>query len=148
MTRRYARRDGVYAPPAATETAEHAALFDWLARMRPAYPALAYAIHVPNEGRRAPWKAARMGISAGVPDVLVLCPSRDGRAHGLAIELKGPRGRTTPAQDAWLSRLAAAGWLTYVEVLAVPGDWTRVAVAIADHVGAPGAADPSWRVGA
>lgn len=128
-----------------SEAMEHAALFAWVAADRSAWPALAHVIHVPNEGRRAPWMAARMGISAGVPDVLVLHPSADGRHGGMAIELKAGRGMPTAAQGAWIDRLAAVGWRAYVHTSRNPGDWVRAAVAIADHLGTPGAVPDDWR---
>lgn len=138
------RRDGNHAL-SVSEAAEHSALFAWAAANRGACPELEYVIHVPNEGKRAPWAAARMGISAGVPDVLVLHPSADGQFAGLAVELKAGRGKPTAEQSAWVSRLIAVGWLAYVHTSRAPGEWTRVAVAIAEHLGAPWTVPAEWR---
>lgn len=120
------------APP---EAAEHAALFEWIYAHEGRYPALGLAFHAANEGKRAPWRAAREGIRAGVPDVLLPVPRGDWT--GLAVELKAGRGRLTPAQSDWLDRLAAEGWRTHVHRSEQPGDWTGAAVVIADYLGLP-----------
>lgn len=67
--------------------------------------------HVANEHRgrgvagAVAGKRARLkGQKRGVPDVLVF------DTPGLAIELKGPRGHTTPEQRTWLAELGKRGW--------------------------------------
>jgi hypothetical protein len=64
--------------------------------------------HSPNEGRhevqyRA--KLARLGVSPGWPDLVVMRPGHTG-----ALELKRPGGRVSPEQVAWGERMNAAGW--------------------------------------
>ncbi len=127
----------------AAERDEHAALFAWVAACRGQCPALGLVLHVPNEGRRAPWVAARDGIRAGVPDVLVLMPAHG--LAGLAIELKGAAGRLTEAQRGWLARLDAAGWLALVAHFRLPGDWIAAAGTIAQYVGRPDLVPDGWR---
>ena len=70
-------------------------------------------LHVANEGRRSLAGGAimrRMGLSAGVPDYLIL--TRTAMApHGAFIELKRRHGgRVSPAQADWHARLVALGW--------------------------------------
>lgn len=75
--------------------------------------------HCPNESR-APvqYRAAqaKCGVKPGVPDVLIFTPPPKCLAVGVALELKVGRGRTTPAQKAWLDALAKRGWLCSVEL--------------------------------
>jgi hypothetical protein len=83
--------------------------------------------HCPNGGKRNAREAARlkgMGVKPGVPDVLIFetwCEVRGSEptvfefsGHGIAIELKSPKGRTTKTQDAWLAGLRRRGWKTAV----------------------------------
>ena len=68
--------------------------------------------HPPNEGKRTPKTGSRnkaMGVVRGVPD-LVLC--WEGRFIGL--ELKAPKGRITPEQEAAGRAITAAGGLYHV----------------------------------
>jgi hypothetical protein len=84
--------------------------------------------HPANERRCTPAQGAwltRMGVKAGVPDCLIFRPftrqisGGDGyttlaTAAGLAIELKAPGGRVSPAQKQWIETLTRCGW--HVEV--------------------------------
>ena len=66
-----------------------------------------FAFHPPNGGWRSRVEAAilkGLGVRAGVPDVIAI---RAGRAY--ALELKGPGGRLTAAQNAAHAALRAAG---------------------------------------
>ncbi len=76
-------------------------------------------MHCPNEGkrsRRLGAKLKRMGLSPGVPDVLIFEAWQDGdfSGHGIAIELKTAKGRLTTQQEQWLDDLERRGWLTAV----------------------------------
>ena len=75
-------------------------------------------LHPANGGKRLISEAvalSQMGVQAGVPDLLILTPlPRRPAARGLAIELKGPRGRVSPEQHRWLACLRSAGWLAEV----------------------------------
>ena len=67
--------------------------------------------HVPNGGKRNLREAARlkrMGVKAGIPDVLIFEPTIHG--HGLAIELKVKPNRVTPEQLATMKALGERGW--------------------------------------
>lgn len=73
--------------------------------------------HVPNGGSRnviEARKLKRMGIKAGVPDVLIFrpCWTPAGRyIHGLAIELKAGKNKLEPSQKDWRGKLVAKGWV-------------------------------------
>jgi hypothetical protein len=70
------------------------------------------AFAVPNGLRVASIRVARRavneGMRAGVPDILV--PVARGSKHGLAIEMKSPKGRSTAAQKEWQAKLRMRGW--------------------------------------
>lgn len=121
--------------PATSEAAEHAALFGWRDALRGQYHALGLMVHPANEGKRAPWKARASGITAGLPDVLVLAPR--GPWAGLAIELKAGRNTVTAEQAAMLGALKTEGWLTHVVTFNLPGDWTLAALIVAEYLGVP-----------
>ena len=84
--------------------------------------------HPANERRCTPAQGAwltRMGVKAGVPDVLIFKPfkkhtpdsrgySMEANVAGLAIELKAPGGRLTEKQKEWIETLTRCGW--HVEV--------------------------------
>lgn len=93
------------------EEAEQAAIFEWAEYEKRKYPELELLYHVPNGGKRDAKTAAilkRCGVKAGVPD-LVLPVARCGY-HGLYIELKVGKNRTSKNQDRWLKSLNAKGY--------------------------------------
>jgi hypothetical protein len=66
----------------------------------------------PNEGRRGWVNAAAlkaMGMTAGVPDLLIL---KAGQLH--ALELKAAKGRLTPSQRGVMQRMIECGALVAV----------------------------------
>lgn len=88
-------------------------LFAWI-RLKFGAHADAF-IHVPNGGYRHKSQAARLkaaGVRRGVPDVLFF--ERRGGFTGLAIELKTAKGRVSPEQSVWLTRLGSEGWFATV----------------------------------
>jgi hypothetical protein len=74
--------------------------------------------HVPNEGKHSPQyraKLARLGVSPGVPDLIIVTPPpKLLLRHGAALELKAPRGRASKAQVEWLEEFGRRGWATAV----------------------------------
>lgn len=69
--------------------------------------------HIPNEGKRSPVTAAilqRMGLKKGAPDLIIFEPR--GKYHGLAIEMKAPRGRLSADQRLFLFMLQKRGYAT------------------------------------
>lgn len=94
-----------------SEAIEQAVLFQWAAYI----PELENMYAVPNGGSRHPAEAAnlkRQGVRSGVPDICLALPK--GKYHGMYIEMKVGRNKTTDNQKNWLSRLAKAGYYTVV----------------------------------
>lgn len=101
--------------PCDGEHAEQAALFRWAEFARARLPELALLHAIPNGGYRNKATAARLkaeGVKRGVPD-LCLPVARSG-AHGLYIELKTVRGKTTPEQLGWIRALRRQGYVAEV----------------------------------
>lgn len=72
---------------------------------------------IPNGGKRGAKAAAQAkaeGILKGVSDIIIFCPSGDGRYHGAALELKAPDGKLRPAQAEFLERSHCVGMLARV----------------------------------
>ncbi len=68
-------------------------------------------VHIPNEGKRSVSYAAilkSMGLRSGFPDLFV--PRARGGYHGLFIEMKYGKNKTTKEQKEWLERLSAEGY--------------------------------------
>ena len=68
-------------------------------------------VHIPNEGKRSLSYAAkmkRMGLRKGFPDLFVT--RARGGYHGLFIEMKYGKNKTTKEQKDWLSLLSAEGY--------------------------------------
>ena len=98
-----------------TEDGEQEAVIQWAALMRNAHPELLNLYHVPNEGKRSKAEAARqqrLGLRRGVPDLILDYPK--GIYHGLRVEMKVKPNKTTANQEAWLERLARAGYFVAV----------------------------------
>jgi len=75
--------------------------------------------HTANEGRRTSRYQAKLwalGLSAGVPDLIVVDPvCLDGAIYpGAALEFKSAKGRTSAAQLRWLGYWQAAGFYSAV----------------------------------
>lgn len=71
--------------------------------------------HVPNGGKRNAKEAAHLkeqGVRAGVPDLCFPVPMNG--YHGLYIEMKAGKNKTTQAQDEWLELLSKNGYMTAV----------------------------------
>lgn len=98
-----------------TEEQEQQAVMEWASYMAGRYPELSLLHHVPNGGSRNRLEAAklkRMGVKAGVPDLVLPVP-RGGYA-GAYIEMKVGRNTTTEKQREWGKRLKEQGY--YVKV--------------------------------
>lgn len=97
------------------ESGNQEALFEWAAYNMARFPELEYMYHVPNGGKRDKATAValkRQGVKAGVPDIVL--PVARGRYHGLYIELKVGKNRTTDNQRRWLAFLRQQGYFTAV----------------------------------
>ena len=87
----------------------------------------------PNGGHRHKRTAAKRkaeGVRAGVPDVFLAIPTRG--YHGLFIEMKKPKGRTTEAQAQYLAARSAGGYKAEV-----CHGWEAAANAVARYLGRP-----------
>jgi hypothetical protein len=98
-----------------SEHDEQVALFAWADANRDRLPQLTTLFAIPNGGYRHPSVAAKLkmeGVRAGVPDLFLAYPS--GAEHGLFIEMKAGRNRTSNSQQLWLQWLTDAGYHTAV----------------------------------
>jgi hypothetical protein len=71
--------------------------------------------HVPNGGNRNIIEAARLkkqGVRAGVSDLILLIPK--GQFHGMIIEMKSEKGKTSILQDEWLKLVDNMEYYTIV----------------------------------
>lgn len=74
-----------------------------------------FMFHVPNGGSRNLLEAInlkRQGVKAGVPDVCL--PVSRGGYHGLFIELKVRKNKTTKPQSKYIDYLNSEGYLAVV----------------------------------
>lgn len=97
------------------EGVEQASLFRWATLASGTIPELELLYHIPNGGKRDIATARRLkaeGVKAGVPDLCL--PVARGEYHGLYIELKAGKNKTTKNQDEWLTRLMAQGYCVAV----------------------------------
>ena len=88
-----------------SEHSEQCAVIDYCKIRR--YPVFA----IPNGGSRNKAEAAKLkaeGVSAGVPDLFIPIPKQG--YHGLFIEMKVGKNRTSPEQDEWLALLRKSGY--------------------------------------
>ena len=102
---------------APTEYAEQKLVCQWLKAKRVAY------CHVPNGVYHGdPIRGAiqkRVGVKAGVPDLLIFSPPEYGwkirEPRGVAVEMKRRTGGTvSDNQGEWLERLKSCGWAVTV----------------------------------
>lgn len=94
-----------------TEAEEQTTLFEWAAFI----PELKYMYAVPNGGSRHPKEAMnlkRQGVKAGVPDICLPLPK--GGYHGMYLEMKVGKNKTSEAQKEYLAYLASVGYATAV----------------------------------
>lgn len=112
------------------ESIEQICLFRWAAYSSGAMPELKLLYHVPNGGKRDIATAKKLkaeGVKAGVPDICL--PVARGKYHGLYIELKVGKNKTTENQDMWLEALNKNGYYTNVCY-----GWEEASKAITDYL--------------
>lgn len=103
-------------------------IFRWAAQpsIRGRWPEMALLHHVKNEtggGARQVAIDKASGVKKGVPDLCLPVPR--GKYHGLYIELKNEKGKTSREQEWWGDKLleqgymweVCHGWRSAVEVL-------------------------------
>jgi hypothetical protein len=72
-------------------------------------------VHIPNEGKRSVVTGAQlkaMGMQRGFPDLFV--PLARMGYHGLFIEMKYGKGKTTKDQEQWIETLRSEGYAVAV----------------------------------
>lgn len=112
------------------ENGAQEALFSWCDYNKGRYPELSLLYHIPNGGKRDARTAIalkRQGVKAGVPDLHLPVPR--GKYHGLYIELKVGKNKTTEKQDEWLQALTEQGYFT-----AVCYGWENAAETLANYL--------------
>ena len=102
-----------------TEHDEQVKLIQWATLNTAAHPELAMLYAIPNGGQRNIITAAKLkaeGVKSGVPDLfLAVAKTVDGKQkHGLYIEMKSAKGKTSHSQKWWLEHLAIGGYETAV----------------------------------
>ena len=92
------------------EDTEQIKVMRWAAGAECRYPELRWLYHVPNGGSRDSAEAIKLknlGVKRGVSDLCL--PFPHGRYHGLYIEMKYGRNRTTKEQAEFLRDMRDAG---------------------------------------
>ena len=95
---------------------------EWVRRTCPSV----LIFHVPNGGQRSRTEAAilkGLGVLAGIPDLILLWPG-----HVAGLEMKAPKGKPTPEQEAIGERMIQMGHLWGVarspeEAIALFAQW-------------------------
>lgn len=98
-----------------SEATEQMRVIDWCRWHENRYPLLQLIFHVPNGGSRNVLEAANLkaeGVKAGVPDLCLPVPQQG--FHGLYVEMKWGKNKTTENQDWWLAQLEQLGYKTEV----------------------------------
>jgi hypothetical protein len=104
--------------------------------------------HTPNESKATVAyrrKLHQLGLSPGVPDLVIVTPPPVGSFVGAVLELKSERGRVSEYQKEWIERFRKCGWATAVTfgldaTIAQLTDWGY----IGEHSGRPvGRAGPN-----
>ena len=99
-----------------TEYQHQLTLIKWTQQpgIRQKYPELRLLFHIANErkDKKETIILKRAGVKSGVPD-LFLPVARQGY-HGLWIEMKSDKGRTSDSQDWWIDNLRAEGYCVQV----------------------------------
>ena len=118
------------AKPVQHEGNEQETLFDWAALARCRFPELDLLYHIPNGGSRNRLEAAnlrRQGVKSGVPDLCL--PVARGGYHGLYIEMKYGKNKTSENQNKWLVDLRAQDY-----AIAVCYGWQEAQQVITDYL--------------
>ena len=98
-----------------SESTEQTRVMNWARRNEYRCPELALLHHIPNGGSRNKIEAANLkaqGVKSGVPDLCL--PAPKGEFHGLYIEMKFGKNKTTAAQEEFMALLQAEGHKTAV----------------------------------
>ena len=94
-----------------SEHLEQCAVMQWAQLHEKRYPALELLFAIPNGGARHPAVAGKLqaeGVKPGIPDIF-LSVARGG-FHGLYIEMKYGKNKTSEKQDEKIARLREEGY--------------------------------------
>ena len=94
-----------------TEAQHQMNVIRWSEIVRDIYPELKLLFHVPNGGTRDVVEAKHLkdqGLKPGVPDLCLPVPR--GQYHGLYVEMKTEKGKTSEDQDWWIEQLKMQGY--------------------------------------
>ena len=98
-----------------SEHTEQVALFNWCKLMEKRHLQLALIFAIPNGGKRHIGTARKLkasGTKSGIPDIFLSVPKKD--KHGLFIELKVGKNKTSTNQNWWIYSLRAEGYAVEV----------------------------------
>lgn len=98
-----------------SEATEQEIVINWCEYNSTRHPELKLIYHVPNGGSRNQLEAVnlkRQGVKAGAPDLNL--PVALHGFHGLYIEMKFGKNKTTEKQKWWLEQLQKQGYKTAV----------------------------------
>lgn len=101
--------------PKLSESNEQIFLMKWSVFASNKYPELELLHHIPNGGKRDVTTAKRLkaeGVKAGVPDLCLPVPR--GKYHGMYIEMKVNKNKTTENQNKWIKDLRDNGYYAVV----------------------------------
>lgn len=108
-----------------SEHSHQTALFAWAALSVGKYPQLKYMFAIPNGGLRDMRTAVNLkaeGVKAGVPDIMLPVATASASLwdetlegyHGLFIEMKVGKNKTSKEQDEYIEYLRSAGYYCVV----------------------------------
>lgn len=95
-----------------TEAQEQAILVSWL-RNR-GYMFFSVANEAIGRSKAQMARLVRTGLTAGVPDIVIVDLPRDSGVSAVCIEMKKKGGRVSPVQKAWHAAALRRGWQVYV----------------------------------
>ena len=98
-----------------SEAQEQIVVMKWAELQSNKYPELLLLFHIPNGSNKSIAQATqfkRMGLKSGVPDLFL--PVARNNYHGLFIEMKAGKGKTSENQNKWINELKMQGYCVEV----------------------------------
>jgi hypothetical protein len=97
------------------EAKEQEAIFQWARLQENVHTELKLLFAIPNGGSRHKLEAyslKRQGVKSGLPDMML--PIARENYHGLFIELKVGKNKTSESQNYWLEQLEKQGYRVHI----------------------------------
>jgi len=116
-----------------SEHDEQVALFTWAGLVSKKYPELKMLFAIPNGSLRHIAVARKLkseGVKSGIPDIFFAVAR--GEFHGMFIEMKYGKNKTTTQQNEWIETLTEQGYLCIVCY-----SWTDAQWAIEQYLAIP-----------